>query len=68
MIAHLNKISTDECRDIFKKVNVSVHEGHMCTFKKVGLGACFADSGGPLVFDNELVGIVNFGNPPYAIL
>lgn len=88
MIVHLTSYSTEKCRSIYEKLNVTVHDGHMCTLTTVGEGVCHvrhlfvekngnkyiysnsslfrvqADSGGPLVYNNELVGIVGFGNPP----
>lgn len=61
-IIRLTAVSTEKCRKVFD--NRDIHKSHLCTFTKAGEGACFADSGGPLVYNNELVGVVNFGRPP----
>jgi len=52
-------LSNDECRDAVKIVVID--ETQMCTFSRIGKGACAGDSGGPLVRDGKLVGIVSYG-------
>ncbi|XP_063991958.1 chymotrypsin-2-like [Diachasmimorpha longicaudata] len=52
-------IDQDKC----KAVHSMVTHGHICTFTKVGEGACHGDSGGPLTSDGVLVGLVSFGYP-----
>ncbi|KAG4071137.1 hypothetical protein HA402_008905 [Bradysia odoriphaga] len=51
-------------KDICKKARFGdyIQDHHVCTISLTG-GACRADSGGPLVYDRKLVGIVNFGLP-----
>ncbi|KAF3422769.1 hypothetical protein E2986_05890, partial [Frieseomelitta varia] len=46
-----------------KQAHNRVQSSHICTFTKVGEGACHGDSGGPLVVNNVQVGIVSFGQP-----
>lgn len=36
---------------------------NVCTLNTIGEGACFGDSGSPLAFNNEQIGIVSFGMP-----
>ncbi|XP_014471749.1 PREDICTED: serine protease 53-like [Dinoponera quadriceps] len=38
-----------------------LQKNHICTLTKIGEGACFGDSGGPLIVDGVQVGIVSFG-------
>ncbi|XP_032671250.1 chymotrypsin-1-like [Odontomachus brunneus] len=35
----------------------------ICTFNSYGKGACMGDSGGPLICNGQLVGVVSFGRP-----
>ncbi|XP_011505734.1 PREDICTED: chymotrypsin-2-like [Ceratosolen solmsi marchali] len=35
----------------------------LCTYNSVGIGVCIGDSGGPLIHDNILVGIISYINP-----
>ncbi|KOX73949.1 Chymotrypsin-1 [Melipona quadrifasciata] len=44
-----------------KRAHSRVQASHICTYTKVGEGAC--DSGGPLVVNDVQVGIVSFGQP-----
>ncbi|CAK9804052.1 unnamed protein product [Anthophora quadrimaculata] len=46
-----------------KQAHWRVKASHICTYTKVGEGACHGDSGGPLVVGNLQVGIVSFGQP-----
>lgn len=55
-------ISNEECKRLHSG-SANVGPGHFCTYTKSGEGACNGDSGGPLIFNNELVALVNWGVP-----
>ncbi|XP_037049006.1 chymotrypsin-1-like [Bradysia coprophila] len=59
-VINMPVVSTVACREI---LGSDVHDSHICAFAEDGRGACYADSGSPLVFDNEIIGIVSFGRP-----
>ncbi|KAF5287280.1 hypothetical protein FQR65_LT02153 [Abscondita terminalis] len=42
-------------------VNYIYDNVHLCVYKQNGSGLCSGDSGGPLTYDNQLVGIVSWG-------
>ncbi|XP_016942628.4 chymotrypsin-1 [Drosophila suzukii] len=58
----LGFVPLDECYDIFNQTS-SMGVGHICTFSREGEGSCHCDSGGPLVSNGHLVGVVNWGRP-----
>lgn len=60
-VIKLKSVSTERCKKIYHGGNV--HDSHICTFTKAGEGACHGDSGGPLIWGDKLVGIVNWGMP-----
>ncbi|OXU30619.1 hypothetical protein TSAR_002463 [Trichomalopsis sarcophagae] len=39
----------------------------ICTFRDVGYGACFGDSGAPLIYEGEIVGVLSIGFDMCAI-
>ncbi|XP_033346598.1 chymotrypsin-1-like [Bombus vosnesenskii] len=46
-----------------KQAHWRVQSSHICTYTKVGEGACHGDSGGPLIHDDVQIGVVSFGQP-----
>lgn len=53
-------INTNKCKQVHKEVS---DRKHVCTLAGISQGVCHMDSGGPLVADGELIGIVSFGIP-----
>ncbi|XP_047992326.1 chymotrypsin-1-like [Leguminivora glycinivorella] len=51
-------ISNAECRNRFGALVV---DSTLCVTSGVGRGPCTSDSGGPLVANNQLIGVVSFG-------
>ncbi|KAG4066951.1 hypothetical protein HA402_007699 [Bradysia odoriphaga] len=51
-------VGTRKCKFFWTTVMSSDH--HICTLKSFGHGACLGDSGSPLQFNGEQVGIVSF--------
>lgn len=56
--AHVAIISREECQSYFKEDEI--FDYNICAFSE-GKDSCQADSGGPLMFQGELVGIVSWG-------
>ncbi|XP_055622122.1 chymotrypsin-1-like [Toxorhynchites rutilus septentrionalis] len=57
-------ISLDECRErqVFGN-DAFVHENTICTSSPQGIGMCMGDSGGPLISEGQLQGVVSWGTP-----
>jgi len=60
---NLTFINYESCKSKFPAEDNDVDVGHICTLNKIGQGACNGDSGGPLAYKNQLVGLVNWGYP-----
>ncbi|GLV42436.1 uncharacterized protein CBL_03173 [Carabus blaptoides fortunei] len=55
----LTSISQETCAAAWSPT--LVFDSQLCTYNRVGEGACTYDSGGPLVYNDRVVGIVSFG-------
>ncbi|CAH2250048.1 chymotrypsin-2-like isoform X1 [Pararge aegeria] len=58
----LSALSVDDCQKIYTNVN-DVYDSQICSLTKAGEGACHGDSGGPLIEDGKIVGVVSWGVP-----
>lgn len=57
---NLKTISTSDCSISHGE---TIRETQLCTLTKEGEGACKRDSGGPLIMDGKLIGVVSWGEP-----
>ncbi|XP_037046681.1 chymotrypsin-2-like [Bradysia coprophila] len=58
-------VGTRECKFFWTAFMSSAH--HICTLKNIDQGVCLGDSGSPLQFNGEQVGIVSFGTLACAV-
>ncbi|XP_032671105.1 serine protease 53-like [Odontomachus brunneus] len=52
-------LSYDECQEDHPSTSFK----QICTYNSYGKGLCMGDSGGPLIFNDQLVGVVSWGIP-----
>uniref|UniRef100_T1GEI2 Peptidase S1 domain-containing protein n=1 Tax=Megaselia scalaris TaxID=36166 RepID=T1GEI2_MEGSC len=55
---YLDTISMKKCQDIYE--DKKIYHGQICTYSE-GKDTCRMDSGGPLVWNQQLLGIVSWG-------
>ncbi|KAM8704780.1 hypothetical protein ACLKA7_009266 [Drosophila subpalustris] len=54
-------ISRQDCESRFSDfADVELGPGHLCALREVNVGACHGDTGGPLVHNGNLIGILDF--------
>ncbi|XP_045501904.1 chymotrypsin-2-like [Colias croceus] len=59
-------VSLDECKEAYKKwqYKYPLSEDQICAQLRPGATTCSGDSGGPLIADDEIIGIVSFNAKP----
>ncbi|KAK4873160.1 hypothetical protein RN001_015189 [Aquatica leii] len=55
-----NVVDLDLCKQVFSQMNYPVLDSNICTFARLGIGACKGDSGGPLASNNKQIGITSW--------
>ncbi|KAK4872345.1 hypothetical protein RN001_014374 [Aquatica leii] len=60
---NLKTISNSVCIERHSSSDLTIADGHICTFTRRGEGSCQGDSGGPLVSGKEQIGVVSWGTP-----
>ncbi|XP_020816244.1 seminase-like [Drosophila serrata] len=54
-------VSKEYCTKAYRELSIQITNSMLCASAMGKRDACFIDSGGPLVFQNQLCGIVSFG-------
>uniref|UniRef100_A0A182N1R0 trypsin n=1 Tax=Anopheles dirus TaxID=7168 RepID=A0A182N1R0_9DIPT len=60
---NVRKIDLNQCREMYTKYplqRASIYDGNLCSFTRPGQGVCNGDSGGPVVWNRQLVGVVSW--------
>ncbi|XP_058128376.1 chymotrypsin-2-like [Anopheles ziemanni] len=57
-------ISNEECAEAYEGGNFPVLESNICAYNPEGEGTCGGDSGGPMVYNGGLHGVVSWGPRP----
>lgn len=53
-------ITNENCRQAHNSQSWRVNDNNVCTLIAGGGGTCYGDEGGPMVYGNELIGIVSW--------
>ncbi|KAI9575586.1 chymotrypsin-2-like [Glossina fuscipes] len=59
---NLKYVQYEHCKGLLDN-DPRLDVGNICTVTRKGGGACFGDSGGPLISNGHLVGVVSWANP-----
>lgn len=62
-LQHFNSTSVDYqlCKEMLRGYESAFYVDQICTLNGGGIGACNADSGGPVAFQGKIVGVVSWG-------
>lgn len=60
---YLKTIDVRNCKELSSHEKVAVYAWNICTVNKKGKGACSAPFGAPLVYNDELVGLLSWSEP-----
>lgn len=60
-IINLTNLANAKCKDVWGDLPY-FYVSQLCAISMNGKGTCFGDSGGPVTYQGELVGIVSWGS------
>ncbi|XP_043505736.1 chymotrypsin-2-like [Polistes fuscatus] len=58
---NLKILSQNECQNYFSNINIK--SSQICTLVQKNVGTCSGDSGSPLAYNNQVIGVVSGGIP-----